>query len=71
MGFANWPCSVCGTPANGSGPTLCKMHRPLERQLDEAGQWCMGEQAHTPYSDADYVRLFQAAAEEIRNNAQG
>lgn len=41
------------------------MDKPLTKQLREATQWCAGEQAHTPYSDADYVRLFREAAGSI------
>ncbi len=42
-----------------------KLSRPLAQQLREAAEWCAGEQAHTPYSDADYVRLFRAAADAV------
>lgn len=39
-----------------------KLNRPLAQQLREAADWCAGMQQHTCYSDADYVRLFLAAA---------
>lgn len=39
-----------------------KLDRPLAQQLREAADWCAGKQQHTCYSDADYVRLFLAAA---------
>jgi hypothetical protein len=29
MVHVNWPCSVCGTPTSGYGPTLCAEHRAL------------------------------------------
>lgn len=41
------------------------MEKSLTQQLLEAAEWCAGAQAHTPYSDVDYINLFRAAAAEI------
>lgn len=38
---------------------------PLARRLREAAEWCAGIQAHTVYTDADYVGLFREAANAV------
>lgn len=44
------------------------MGKSLVQQLREAADWCAGRQTHTPYSDADYVRLFRDASDEIEGH---